>query len=157
MHIMYQLIVPYTSLAIVAVATPDTSDLTMFMEIPFFFFMHYALLFYPMYLMRSGQISVLPLKDASKDGLLVNFVKWWILACAYFALFYFGVAVLLSLKYGINLNYMLSPPPNPGDMVSGPNFRLQSTLCCSAAFFFVQFLATVAEVFGKTAEKKKCA
>ena len=157
MHIMYQLIVPYTSLAIVALATPDTSDLTMFMEVPFFFFMHFALVFYPMYLMRSGHISVLPLKDASKDGLVMNFVKWWMLACAYFALFYFGGAVPLSLKYGINLNYMLSPPPNPGDMVSGPNFRLQSTLCCSAAFFFVQFLATVAEVFGKSANKKKSA
>lgn len=36
MHIMYQLIVPYTSLAIVAVATPDTKDLMMWMEIPFF-------------------------------------------------------------------------------------------------------------------------
>ncbi|KAK1744163.1 hypothetical protein QTG54_004696 [Skeletonema marinoi] len=125
MHIMYQLIVPYTSLAIVAVATPDTSDLTMFME------------------------------EASKDGLVLNFMKWWMLACAYFALFYFGVAVPLSLKYGINLNYMLSPPPNPGDMVSGPNFRLQSTMCCSTAFFFVQFLANVAEVFSKSVRKSK--
>jgi hypothetical protein len=156
MHIIYQLIVPYTSLAIVAVATPDTSDLTMFLEVPFFFFMHYALIFYPIYLMRSGHISVLPLTVASnKDGLVVNFMKWWVLACAYFALFYFGVAAPLSLKYGINLNYMLSPPPNPGDMVSGPNFRLQSTICCSAAFFFVQFLANVAEVFGKSISKKK--
>lgn len=154
MHILYQLIVPYTSLAIVAVATPDTSDLTMFMEVPFFFFMHYALIFYPIYLMSRGHISVLNL-PGSRDGLVVNFIKWWVLACAFFALFYFGVAVPLSLKYGINLNYMLSPPPNPGNMVSGPNFRLQSTLCCAAAFFFVQFLVTVAEVVVKSVGKTK--
>jgi hypothetical protein len=149
-----QLIVPYTSLAIVAVATPDTSDLTMFMEVPFFFFMHYALILYPIYLMSRGHISVLNL-PGSRDGLVVNFIKWWVLACAFFALFYFGVAVPLSLKYGINLNYMLSPPPNPGNMVSGPNFRLQSTLCCAAAFFFVQFLVTVAEVVVKSVGKTK--
>jgi len=154
MHVMYQLIVPYTSLAIVAVATPDTSDLTMFMEVPFFFFMHYALIFYPIYLMRRGHLSVLPL-TTSKDGLVVNFIKWWLLSCAYFALFYFGVAVPLSIKYGINLNYMLSPPPNPGNLVAGPNFRLQSTMCCAAVFFFVQFLANVAEVVGKSVSKKK--
>ena len=154
MHILYQLIVPYTSLAIVAVATPDTSDLTMFLEVPFFFFMHYALIFYPIYLMRSGHISVLPLLG-SKDGLVMNFLKWWVLASAYMALFYFGVATPLSLKYGINLNYMLSPPPNPGDMVSGQNFRLQSSLCCAAAFFFVQFLANVAEFFAKSVRKMK--
>lgn len=153
MHVMYQLIVPYTSLAIVAVATPDTSDLTMFLEVPFFFAMHYLLILYPLCLMRTGHISVLPL-PGSKDGLVVNFMKWWVLACAYFAFFYFGVAVPLCLRYGINLNYMLSPPPNPGDMVSGPNFRLQSTMCCAAAFFFVQFLANVAEIFSQSAVKK---
>ena len=152
MHIIYQLIVPYTSLAIVAVATPDTKDLTMFMEEEFFFFMHYALLFYPLYLMKTGVISVLPL---NKDGLVMNFLKWWTLACAFFALFYFGVVAPLSLKFGLNVNYMLSPPPNPGDMVGGPNFRLQSTLCCATAFFLVQFLANVAEVFSKSTNKQK--
>ena len=141
MHIMHQLLIPYTSLAVVAVATPDTSDLAMWMEVPFFFFMHYALIAYVIYYLRFGRITVLPL-PGSKDGIVSNFLKWWTLACAYFGLFYFGAATPLSLKLGLNLNYMLSPPPTPGDMVSGPNFRLQSTLCCAAAFFFVQFLVT---------------
>lgn len=156
LHIMHQLIIPYTSLAIVAVATPDTSDLTMYMEVPFFFGMHIALILYPLYFLQSGRVSVYPLpsnnnnkdrKYVTNDGLVRNFIKYWLLACAYFAAFYFGIATPLSLKYGLNLNYMLSPPPNPGDMVSGPNFRLQSTLCCGAAFFFVQFLVTAGEVF----------
>ncbi|KAL7534291.1 hypothetical protein ACHAXR_007904 [Thalassiosira sp. AJA248-18] len=148
MHIMYQLIIPFTSLAVVALATPDTADLTMWMEVPFFFLMHYALVLYPIYFLRSGRISVL--SSNVEDGMVSNFLKWWTLACAYFALFYFGVAAPLSLKYGINLNYMLSPPPTPGDMISGPNFRVQSTLYCAAAFFFYSFLVTVAAVFGTT-------
>lgn len=153
MHIMYQLIVPYSSLAIVAVATPDTSDLVMWMEVPFFFFMHYALIFYPIYLIKIRHISVLPL-ETSTDGIVSNFLKIWVLACAYFALFYFGVCVPLSLASGLNLNYMLQPPPNPGDMVSGPNFRLKSTFACAAVFFFIQFLATILEFFGRGLEKK---
>ncbi|KAL7549927.1 hypothetical protein ACHAWF_013182 [Thalassiosira exigua] len=145
MHVMYQVIIPYTSLSVVALATPDTSDLKMWMEIPFFFFVHYALIVYPIYFLVSGRISAL----SANDGIVSNFAKWWALASAYFALFYFGVGVPLSLVFGINLNYMLSPPPNPGDMVSGPNFRLQSTLCCAMVFFFFQFVVTAAAVFGR--------
>lgn len=155
MHIMHQLIIPYTSLAVVAVATPDTSDLAMWMEIPFFFFMHYALIGYVIYFLRWGRISVLPVSYNSStsngDGIVLNFIKWWTLACAFFGLFYFGVATPLSLKLGLNLNYMLSPPPTPGDVVAGPNFRFQSTLCCAAVFFFVQFMVTAVEVFGRVA------
>ena len=152
MHIMYQLIIPYSGLAIAAVATPDLSDLVMWAEVPFFFLMHYALIVYPIYFMQSGRISVLPL-PGSGDTIASNFFKWWILACASFGLFYFGIVVPLSLCYGLNINYMLSPPPTPGDVMSGPNFRLLSILCCAAAFFFIQFFATVGEVFGRAVVK----
>lgn len=120
----------------------------MWMEVTFFFCMHYALIVYPIYLIKIRHISILPLAHA-KDGIVSNFLKIWILACAYFALFYFGVGVPLSLLSGLNLNYMLHPPPNPGDMVSGPNFRLQSTLACAAVFFLTQLLMTVFECFGR--------
>ena len=116
--------------------------------------MHYALIVYPAYLIKTGHLSVLPLENA-KDGIVSNFMKIWILACAYFALFYFGVGVPVSLLSGLNLNYMLHPPPNPGDMVGGPNFRLQSTLACAAVFFFIQFLVTIFEVFGRRTVKSK--
>ena len=144
MHVMYHLAVPYTILAVVAVATPDTSDITMWMEVPFFFFMHYALIAYPAYFLWCGRISA--------SSLLSNFLHWWMLSCAYFGLFYFGIAVPLSLLCGINLNYMLSPPPSPGDFLSGPNFRLVSTLACAMAFLVSQlvFVATAA-VMGRWA------
>ena len=157
MHIMHQLIIPYTGLALVALATPDTSDLLMYMEIPFFFFMHVVLPLYPLYFLRSDKISVLATNhdNNSNDdtGIVTNFIKWWILACSYFALFYFGIVTPISLKYGLNVNYMLSPPPTPGDLVGGPNYRLQSTLCCGSLFFFISFLVTVKEVV--TASSKK--
>jgi hypothetical protein len=129
-------------------------DLVMWMEVPFFFLMHYALILFPIYLIKIGHISVLPLENA-KDGIVSNFMKIWVLACAYFALFYFGVGVPLSLWSGLNLNYMLHPPPNPGDMVSGPNFRLQSTLACAVVFFFLQFLMTILEFLGRRKAKAK--
>mmetsp|Transcript_31593 Transcript_31593/g.66007 ORF Transcript_31593/g.66007 Transcript_31593/m.66007 type:complete len:357 (+) Transcript_31593:57-1127(+) len=145
MHILYQLIVPYSGLAIAAVATPDTSDLTMWGEVPFFFLMHCALIIYPIYFLSSGVITVLPI-IGSNDNIVGNFLKWWALTCACFAFFYFGIATPLSVIYGLNVNYMLHPPPTPGDIISGPNFRLQSTLACAVAFFFFRFLATFAEV-----------
>ncbi|KAL3775758.1 hypothetical protein ACHAW5_005328 [Stephanodiscus triporus] len=150
MHVMYQLMVPYSILAVVAVATPDTSDITMWMEVPFFFFMHYALIAYPAYFLRSGRISALSFLDGDGSA-ATNFLRWWTLACAYFGLFYFGAAVPLSLVYGINLNYMLSPPPTPGDFLSGPNFRLFSALACAAAFFVAQSLVTSAALLGRWA------
>jgi hypothetical protein len=144
MHILYQLLIPYSILAIVAVATPDTSDITMWMEIPFFFIMHYALISFPIYLLYCGKISALTFlqQENNNGGIVINFLRWWVLACAYFALFYFGIAVPLSLRYGININYMLSPPPTPGDFLSGPNFRLFSIVACAVAFFISQWLVT---------------
>jgi len=150
-YIMYQIIIPYTILSVVAVATPDLSGLDLPLEVPFFFIIHIALIAYPIYFLLSGRISVIPSGD---DGLVSNFLKWWTLACAYFALFYFGVTVPLAVVFGINVNYMLSPPPAPADMfMSGPNFRLQSTLCCAAAFFFFQFVVTATAVFGRAMGK----
>ncbi|KAL3807004.1 hypothetical protein ACHAXA_010480 [Cyclostephanos tholiformis] len=152
MHVIYQLMIPYTILAIVAVATPDTSDITLWMEVPFFFFMHYALIAYPAYFLWSGRISALSFIGGGTAA-ATAFLGWWILACAYFGLFYFGVAVPLSLVCGINLNYMLSPPPTPGNFLSGPNFRLLSTLACALAFFVSQLLVTSAALFGRWAGK----
>jgi len=152
MHVMYLLLVPFSVLAIVAVATPDTSDITMWMEVPFFFFMHYALIAYPLYFLLSGRISVLSFLGGNGD-MATNFLRWWTLACAYFGLFYFGAAVPLSLVHGINLNYMLSPPPTPGDLLSGPNFRLFSTFAVAVAFFLAQLMVTSAALFGRWAGK----
>ncbi|KAL7473479.1 hypothetical protein ACHAXS_013952 [Conticribra weissflogii] len=145
MHILYQLIVPYSGLAVAAVATPDTSDLTMWGEVPFFFLMHYTLIIYTIYFLSSGKVTVLPI-IGSNDNMVGNFLKWWAFTCACFAFFYFGIATPLSLIYGLNVNYMLHPPPTPGDIISGQNFRLQSTLVCAVSFFFFRFLATFGEV-----------
>jgi len=138
-HIMYQLMIPYMILPVVAVATPDLSDLVMWLEDTFFFASHYALIAYPMYLVGTGRIVILP---ETHEGLVSSFFKWWLLSCAMFGFFYFGIVTPVAILSGFNLNYMLNPPPNPGDVVSGPDFRLMSIACCAVGFFLSQLVAT---------------
>jgi len=140
------------------IITCDNAHLPVFLEIPFFFFMHAVLPLYPLYFLRSAKISVLATNNDNNSndtdtGIVSNFIKMWILACAYFALFYFGIVTPISLKYGLNINYMLSPPPTPGDLIGGQNFRLQSTLYCGSLFFFISFLVTVKEVVTVSSDK----
>ena len=143
LHIMYQLMIPYAILPVVAVATPDLSDLVMWLEDTFFFCSHYALIAYPIYLVCTGRIVMLP---ENREGLLQSSFKWWLLSCAIFGFFYFGIITPVAIMSGFNLNYMLNPPPNPGDVVSGPHFRLMSIACCAVGFFLSQLVATLSAV-----------
>mmetsp|Transcript_4961 Transcript_4961/g.11168 ORF Transcript_4961/g.11168 Transcript_4961/m.11168 type:complete len:320 (-) Transcript_4961:1460-2419(-) len=138
-HIMYQLMIPYIILPVVAVATPDLSDLVMWLEDTFFFCSHYALIAFPMYLLCTGRIVML---QENSEGLFSSSFKWWLLSCATFGFFYFGIVTPVAILSGFNLNYMLNPPPNPGDIVSGPHFRLMSIACCGVGFFLSQLVAT---------------
>lgn len=61
-------------------------------------------------------------------------IRHWLIGSAYFSLLYFTIVSLIGISSGMNLNYMLSPPSNPGDVVSGENFRLMSVGCCSGIF-----------------------
>jgi len=116
-----QLFMCYVTLPILALLTPDLSDCDMFLEIPFFFLHHICLLIIPVYYITTRRVSVLGGCDISS---LVRNLKYWVLSCAYFALFYFPFVSTLSVWSGINLNYMLSPPPTPGQVLGGINFRL---------------------------------
>lgn len=145
-HIIIQLCVGYSGLAMVALAVPDTDDCVLPFEEVFFFTHHYMLLAFPAYYIGlSGKVSLLP--DKSKgETFWGNFMKWHLLSCALFGLFYFALVTPISVYSGLNLNYMLSPPPNPGDVVSGPYFRIMSIGCCSTLFFIVRLLASVGEL-----------
>jgi uncharacterized membrane protein YwaF len=133
-HVLSQLSIAYFGLPVVAIATPDLSDLTLPFEVEYFFLNHALLLVFPIYWVSSGRVSTLG-----------NFVKWYVLACTCFALFYFAFVTPVAVYSGINLNYMMSPPPNPGDVVSGPNFRLMSIGCCATLFFMFRLAALCAE------------
>ena len=146
-HVLSQLSITYFGLPVVAIATPDLSDLTLPFEVEYFFINHALLLVFPIYWVSSGRVSLLPPAGTAKGESTVsgNFAKWYAFACACFALFYFAFVTPVAIYSGINLNYMLSPPPNPGDVVSGPNFRLMSIGCCATLFFLFRFAALCAE------------
>jgi len=147
-HVLSQLSITYFGLPVVAIAVPDVSDLTLPWEVEYFFINHAILLVIPIYWVSSGRVSLLPSKRESTVG---NFVAWHAFACACFGLFYFALVTPLAVYSGINLNYMLSPPPNPGDMVSGPNFRLMSIGCCTTLFFVFRLAALCAEAMATAA------
>lgn len=141
-HILCQLIVTYVGLPIVAIVVPDFSDMVLPFEREFFYVHHALLIIYPVYYVGSGKASI------SGDGtasVAANFARWYGLASAAFGLFYFAVVTPLAIHSGFNLNWMLSPPPNPGDMVGGPNFRLQSVGCCCTLFFLMRLVALLLE------------
>ena len=143
-HVLSQLSITYFGLPVVAIATPDLSDLTLPFEVEYFFINHALLLVFPIYWVSSGRVSMLP-SNNKNETTLGNFAKWYAFACACFALFYFALVTPVAIYSGINLNYMLSPPPNPGNVVSGPNFRLMSIGCCATLFFLFRLAALCAE------------
>ena len=145
-NIIYQLWISYAGLAFVALATPDLSDLVVWGEVTFFFASHFFLLFFPVYFIAiNPKISLLPDKN-SGETLMASMFKWFLLSCSCFALLYFAIVAPVGIASGFNLNYMLHPPPNPGDVVSGPNFRVLSIGCCAFLFFIMRLLALVMEV-----------
>mmetsp|Transcript_45372 Transcript_45372/g.55052 ORF Transcript_45372/g.55052 Transcript_45372/m.55052 type:complete len:335 (-) Transcript_45372:120-1124(-) len=135
-HIICQLWISMAGLTIVAMATPDTSDLTLPGEVTYFFANHVALLLYPIYYLMSGKITVLPMSP--NESTLGCFTKWWVLSCAAFTLFYMIVAAPASMYSGLNLNYMMSPPPTPGDLITGVGYRVDSAWCVYTLFFVIR-------------------
>ena len=150
-----------TGLAFVAIVNPDTSDCTMVFEKHFFFLNHSLLLGIPVVYIWNGSISTTGCSPFSTSNITTtnnnntmprtktrtrtttsrnaaatiasSWYYWWITACAWFGLFYFVVVTPLAIYTGLNLNYMLSPPPNQV-ILAGTNFRGVSILCCAATF-----------------------
>ena len=152
-HVLVQLSITYFGLPVVAIATPDLSDLTLPFEVEYFFLNHALLLVFPIYWVSSGRVSLLP-NNTIDESAVDNCARWYMVACACFALFYFVFVTPLAVYSGINLNYMMSPPPNPGDIVSGPNFRLMSIGCCATLFFMFRTAALNAEAMATSMMKE---
>jgi hypothetical protein len=136
--VLLQIIMSYTGLAFVAVATPDTEDCVIFFEKTFFFLNHYILLFVPLAYIWNGSISLV-----KGTSLWAHFL-WWVVACAWFAILYFPIATVLGVILSLNLNYMLNPPPGQ-TLCVGDNYRLISTICCAVMFGIWRGVTCVAE------------
>lgn len=149
--LLAQVSIGYSGLAIVAVATPDTSDLILFGEKPYFFISHSVLVIFPYLYIWNGQLSMLPSTRNSLSNfkyittLAKDAIYWWSFTCITFALFYFAIVTPLSIFSGLNLNYMLSPPANQ-DIVVGNNYRLISIICVALVFLATRLLAITMEL-----------
>jgi len=144
-----QLHVTYIVLPIVAIAVPDLSDLTKFWEVPMFFLHHILLILIPVYYVVTRRVSLIT-EGAEGSGFMMAAslnARHWLIGCAYFSLLYFPIVSLVSIWSGTNLNYMLSPPPNPGDILGGDNFRLMSVGCCSGIFMLGRAMMVALELF----------
>jgi len=77
------------------------------------------------------------------DGVKIS-TKWILLSCAYFALFYFGIVTPMAILSGLNLNYMLHPPPNQDDLV-GEGYRITSIVYCAVMFTVIRLVVVILE------------
>ena len=121
----------YIALPIAALAEPDTADSIQCGEVYFFFAHHTLLILYPYYYLGTGRAS-LSLRRYS----ILQHVQWWLVTCAFFAAFYFGVIAPLGISVGLNLNYMVNPPG--GTPLAEPelrsDYRLWSIVGCGTMF-----------------------
>ena len=125
-HAVLQMCISFSGLAVVALASPDTSDLVLPGEVPYFFISHVVLALYPFYFVATRQVSTLPSKHQRNVGsVIMYFVAWFLFTCSVFGLFYFTFVTPLSIYSGLNLNYMLSPPANQY-VVEGDWYRILS-------------------------------
>lgn len=157
-YTILQLQCSYIVLVLVALANPDFSDTVLFGEVYFFIIHHFFLLYYIIhYIFITGQISTLlggnddyENNDKGKSTMchvtscITHFMQWIIMSCSYFAIFYFGIVTPLSIKSGLNLNYMLHPPPNQDDLV-GEGYRITSIVYCAVSFTVMRFMIVVLE------------
>lgn len=122
---LLELLVSYLGGAFVALATPDTTDCTMFGEKEFFFANHMILPIIPLAYINNGSITM--------RTSFQKHVQWWGISCCCFGIFYFTITTILAVYSGLNLNYMLHPPPGQG-LVDGEWYRFASIFLCALEF-----------------------
>lgn len=132
-----QLLCTYIGSAAVALALPDTKDCVLFGEAFFFFLNHTILLIIPFAYIWIDSLSMRV--DTSAH------IHWWASACCWFGLFYFTIGMIGSVMSGLNLNYMMNPPPNQ-DVVVGIYYRYMSTALCAIQFALARFFLWSVEV-----------
>ena len=109
-HVQCQLLSNCICLCIIAVLIPDTSDLTLWDEIPYFNLSHYGLLTITPYYAFTGRFSTH--RNKGKNETWLNCATSWLLFCSGVTrLFSFNFVSILLIWNGQNLNYMTSPPP----------------------------------------------
>ncbi|KAG0321506.1 hypothetical protein BGZ99_003889 [Dissophora globulifera] len=118
-----------------ALLSPDLRDYNMFFEVENFFIEHYLLLLVPVYMIWSNRYVIWP---ASLDVALMSF--------SLFALYHSMILSTMALLKGMNLNYLLMPPPGPLQAF-GRWYRPVMYLFCvfltMSRYFIVEFVIQI--------------
>ena len=131
-----------------ALAAPDLSTFNILFEVEWFFLHHYMLFIFPFYYLLAGKVSVLSpqVDNQSLSSSVSFFILYWLFTCTIFAFYYVTIITPISLLSGLNLNYMLNPPPLPVDWVQGPNYRLISCVLVFTVFALFRGIFMVLEI-----------
>ena len=108
----------------------------------------YMLFIFPFYYLLTGKVSVLSLQvdSQSLSSSVSFFIRYWLFTCTIFACYYVTIITPISLLSGLNLNYMLNPPPLPVDWVQGPNYRLISCVLVFTVFALFRGIFMLLEI-----------
>lgn len=144
-QIAYQITVPYLAFPTLAFIAPEEVNLTNWMERPFFYVHHALLVVLAFHLLRSRRVSMIP-----KSGdISYSILKEWVLAFSFFGIYHSALSVPLSIVFGVNLNYVMSPPNThwSGGWFGGRWYRLQLVTYFGAEFLLIQLLIAIFELW----------
>jgi len=114
---VFQISLHYAFFTILAIAVPDLAQLHLPFEVLNFWVQHYALVLTPLYLLFfSDRFPLSPSLSTT------------ILAIGIGGIFHFGCQLPAGIVTGINVNYMLWPPPGVPTAFAGKNYRQLLTL-----------------------------
>eukprot|EP00158_Paraphelidium_tribonemae_P008731 Partr_v1_DN28663_c0_g1_i3_m49702 putative NA len=122
-HVIFNVMLHLNWGVVLALLQPDTRDYTMMFEVEFFWIEHWLLMLIPLYCIVTRKYFVFDLTASFAAGS-------FFLKAAYHSIFMAPIA----LVSGINLNYLLAPPPGPL-VIFGRMYRV--------AMYLASFLMTL--------------
>jgi hypothetical protein len=125
-------VVNLTYFTVMALLSPDTSDLFFFLQPTVFWIHHITLLVTPLVILVVNRVSLHDTMPSvtSAPSLLPSRVYWFLITLSITTLFCFNIQLPLSIVLGININYLYWPPPGhiERSLLSGPYYHLKMAL-----------------------------
>jgi len=112
----FQIGLHYMFFTALAIAVPDTAQLQLPLEVTNFWVQHWALLLCPLYLLVNGRFILSP------SWALTSY------AVGLGMLYHFVTQLPAALLSGVNVNYMLWPPPGVPPIATQTNYRIMLSL-----------------------------
>lgn len=108
----FQIGLHYMFFTALAIAVPDTTQLFLPFEVLNFWVQHYALFLCPLYLLFNGRFILSPSWALTSYSIGIGM------------LFHFLTQLPAALLTGVNVNYMLWPPPGVPPIFTATNYRI---------------------------------